>query len=646
MTEDELQEFTSEIQERSFTIECRNDEAEDSRTVDVAFSSEAPYMRWFGEEVLDHSPGSVRLERMNGAAPVLVNHDPDDQVGVVEEGTARIDGDRRGRASIRFSRSSRGEEILQDVRDKIRQLVSVRYKIHGYDVTEREGQPDLVRVTDWEPVEASIVAIPADATVGVGRSDTPLSEQRPKEDIMPEETTTVEATETQRSEAPAPAPKGPSQQEILTSERQRVRSIKEMADLHKIEDEAQRAIEEGTAVNDFYKEVLEIVGKRNQNARVESEHDGEVDLSPKDRQKFSLLRLMDALANPKDRAAQNRAGHELEVSAAAQREFGSNFQCRGEFIPTSLLEGDDVRRHGFSRDEAARSGVTFADMLRTLSVGVPTAGGNLVATNLLAADYIEILRNASALAQAGVTILDGLVGNVDITRQTSAAASTWISAEDADATESEPAFDLVQLTPKDLACYTEATRRLLQQSTPSIEGIIRMDLAIAQALGIDQAGLYGSGAAGQPRGVASQPGINTVDFAADDPTYVEIVQMIKEVMKDNALLGSLRWLIEAEGWEALSTTPKQATGAEGNFILGDNDRIKGYPYTNSNQVTAEQYFFGNWMDLLQGEWGGLEMNVDPYTHSLKGRIRYVTFKTVDLAVRHPESFCHGSNFTP
>jgi HK97 family phage major capsid protein len=197
------------------------------------------------------------------------------------------------------------------------------------------------------------------------------------------------------------------------------------------------------------------------------------------------------------------------------------------------------------------------------------------------------------------------------------------------------------MSPKDLACYTEVSRRLLQQSTPSIEAIVRNDLAIAQALGIDAAALYGSGSSGQPRGIANQTGINVLDLAAADPTYAEIVRIITLVMEDNALMGSPTWLLDANGWEALSTTPKQGSGVEGNFILGDNDRIKGYPYIQSQQVTAEHYFFGDFSQLLVGEWGGLEINVDPYTHSLKGKVRYVTFKTCDVAVRQPKAFCHA-----
>jgi len=95
--------------ERTFTIQSRavDDEA---RTVEISFSSEEPYERYFGSEVLSHNPQSVRLARLNGGAAVLVNHDSGDQVGVVD--SARIDDDMKGRAVIRFSKSQRGQDVF------------------------------------------------------------------------------------------------------------------------------------------------------------------------------------------------------------------------------------------------------------------------------------------------------------------------------------------------------------------------------------------------------------------------------------------------------------------------------------------------------------------------------------------------------
>jgi HK97 family phage major capsid protein/HK97 family phage prohead protease len=581
---------------------------ESQHTVEVAFSSEAPVERSFGSEVLDHDPQSVRLARLNGGAAVLVNHDVHDQIGVVE--SARIDGDRRGRALIRFSKSTRGQEVFQDVKDGIRKHVSVGYEIHDY----KEGSRDKKRVvtaTDWEPFEVSLVAIPADVNAGVGRS---------AEQPTPEASTMETKTEEQKTEhRSTPAAKIDPEKEranIRTEEKQRIDAIRAQADKWALDELAREAISEGWSVAQFNERALVTVGERNNAARVTTRAPGDVDLSPGDLREFSLVRLMDALATPNDKNAQKRAAFELEVSSAAQMDFGGEFKCRGEFVPQSLLT-------------------------RTLTAGTATDGAELVGTNLLAASFIEVLRNAMVTQQAGLTILPGLIGDVAIPRQTTGAAATWISAEDGDATEDEAQFDQVTLTPKDLACYTEVTRRLRLQSTPSIEGLVRRDLALAQALGVDLAVMYGTGASGQPTGITLQTGVNTLDLAAADPTYAELVNMVRLVMDDNALMGSPSWMLSPAGWEALMTTPKQGSGVEGNFILGESNTVVGYPMQVSNQVTTEEYIFGDFSQAILGEWGGLEIMVDNSTHSLKGRTRYVMFKTCDVAVRHPGAFCYA-----
>jgi HK97 family phage major capsid protein/HK97 family phage prohead protease len=596
--------------DRDFSINAR-DVDEEARTIELAFSSETGYERWFGEEVLSHESQSVRLGRLNDGGAVLVNHDTGDQVGVVE--SARIDDDRVGRAVIRFSKSQRGEEIFRDVADGIRKLVSVGYRIHKYSTEERKGQADLVTVTDWEPHEVSIVPVPADPSVGVGRSDEAKPNQIIEERTMPDETKAPE----KKVEAPDI---GKITAETRKAEQTRMKQIRSMADSHDLEDLGREAIDGDWSYEKFNQRALEKIGERNNQARVETKHDGNVDLSHSEQRDYSFARLMEAVANPQDRSAQQRAAFELEVSEAAVDGFGSNFKCRGVYIPDSVLS-------------------------RTLNATTATDGPELISTDLMAGSFIDILRNNTVVRQAGATVLSGLVGNIAIPRQTAGAAMTWISAEDGDATESEPQFDQITMSPKDAACYTEATRRLTQQSTPAVEGLIQRDLAMAIALGTDLAGLYGSGAAGQPTGIANTVGINAPPpFAAADPTYIELTTMIKEVMKDNALMGSPQWIIDPEGWEALSSSvTKQAAGTEGNFVIGDSDRIKGYPYQVTNQVLPEDYFFGDFSQLLIGEWGGLELNVDPYTHSLKGRIRYVIFKTMDLVVRQPTAFCYNND---
>lgn len=632
METSQTRKIQTENYQRSFIVERKSIDVE-ARTVELAFSSEEPYERWFGIEVLDHSPQSVRLDRLNGGAAVLVDHNTRDQVGVVESAT--IDADRRGRAKTRYSRSSRGEEILQDVVDGIRTLVSVGYRIHKYTVEERKGEPDLVRVTDWEPFEISHVSIPADATVGVGRSsDIPngsITEDMAKQllNAINEHksiiTTEVKAMETpekevQKKAAPPAFDNEKELQKLRTAETKRCDSIRALADKHELDELGRQAVADGWSVEKFHQEALEKVGERNNAAKSKMTKEADVDLSEREHEKFSLTRLMNALAMPNDRSAQERAGFELEVCAEAANQMPSDFKARGVYMPPSILERD------------------LKNQQRDLTAGTATDGAELVATNLLAGSYIEVLRNTMRVLQAGARMMPGLVGNVEIPRQTSGAAMTWISAEDGDATESEPQFDQITLTPKDGAVYTEVTRRLMMQSTPAVEGLVRNDLYEAIALGLDLGALYGSGGSGQPQGINGATGVDdpTISSAAA-PTYAEMVAIVKTIMASNALRGMAKWIISPATWEKMMTTSKQTSGVEGNFIMTDN-KIVGYDALVSQQLTASDFVFGDFSQVLIGEWGGLELNVDPYTHSLKGKTRFIAFKTCDVAIRHPEAF--------
>lgn len=148
----------------------------DSRTVELSFSSETPYGRWFGDEILCHDEECINLERFNnGLGTVLFNHDRDAVVGHIEKVWLE---DNLGKALVRFDTDEQSETIFQKVQSGTLQGVSVGYAINRYEVLEDEDTkstngrfngPAYV-VTDWEPLEISIVSVPADPTVGVGRS--------------------------------------------------------------------------------------------------------------------------------------------------------------------------------------------------------------------------------------------------------------------------------------------------------------------------------------------------------------------------------------------------------------------------------------------------------------------------------------------
>ena len=565
---------------------------EKKRTVEIAVSSEQPVERSFGKEILVHEPGAVDLGFFaSGRAPLLLDHDMEKQIGVVE--SVELSADRKLRAKVRFGRSALAQEVFQDVVDGIRGNVSVGYRVNKMERSATNKDEYLVR--SWTAMEVSVVSIPADPSVGVGRSAAALE---PKPTVEPSIKKEVKMTDevnldAVRAEAAAAAARNASE-------------IVALGARHNVSDLAQKALAEGKSIDQFRGEVLEVIG----NKPLENK---EIGLSKKERQEYSVVRAIRALSNPTDRAAQEAARFELEASAAAARSYGTTPQ--GIMVP--------------------------AEVLGTWKRDLNTSDDNeIVATNLMAGDFIDVLRNASSVMQAGARMMPGLVGNVAIPKKTAASSAGWISSEGGAASESEPTFGTVSLTPKTVGAFTDMTRQLILQSTPSIEALVRDDLTQAMALAIDAGALKGSGSSGQPTGIYGTSGINTDSFAGATPTWAEVVGLETLVAEDNALMGNLSYILPASLYGTLKTTAKASNQAI--FAIDPDGTMNGYRTIVSNQATAGYLLFGNFSDCLIGMWGGLDLTVDPYTSSNTGTVRVVALQSVDVAVRHAVSFALGT----
>lgn len=605
--------FDLPVQFRALDV-ARDSINSEARTVELAFSSEEPVDRSFGTEILDHSPTSVRTGRLENGGPVLVDHDPTDQVGVVE--SVSIDGDRRGRVRVRFGRGQRASEIFNDVVDGIRRSVSVGYRIHEMK-QERVGKgaaPDVFRAVDWEPLEVSLVSIPADVTVGIGR--TSGSDSAPVLVHQLREETQMENIQPVAAPAPAPAVDvRVLENDVRSRELDRVRGIRKLGDTFKVVDMAERAIGDGLGLDQFRASVIEHL------ERTRPVPSSEVGMSEREVKSFSFVRAINALANPTDRRAQEAAAFEFEASRAAAEKLGR--ASRGITVPIDVLARD-------------------------LLVGTTTAGGHTVQTDLMAGDFITLLRNRSYMMQVG-TVMSGLNGNVAIPRHTTAATAYWV-AENGAPTESQQAFDQVTLSPKTVGAFTDFSRRLTLQSSIDVESFVRNDLATILALEIDRVALHGSGASNQPTGIASTAGIGSVAGGTNGaaPSWANIIALESAVAVANADVGNLAYCTNAKVRGKLKGVEK-ATNT-GMFVYTEGSTpLNGYNAVITNQVsstlvkgtsgsTCSAIFFGNWRDLLIGMWSGLDLLVDPYTGSTAGTVRVVALQDVDVAVRHPESF--------
>lgn len=635
---DNVRKAMGEPQKRALVYE-RGAIDQEARTVELAFASDAPYERWWGVEILDCTASAVNLERLNNRHPLLLDHNTRDQIGVVEK--AWVDSDRKCRALVKFSRSARAEEIFQDVIDGIRELVSVGYSIDDMVLESRTDETATYRVTNWTPFEVSIVSVPADASVGIGRS------------LAAEASRTAQPKETPMSDTSTAAPAAPTQSDIRvietqarTAERERAQAIRAMGHAHSLADEATAAIDAGTSVDAFRATVLQKLEER---GKIKPAVAPELGLTEREQQQFSVARLMMALLEPNDKALQRAAGFEIECSVAARKlrpiddgALHAGHRHAGYTIPVDVLKGSIAREAKVA--EAVRSMLAQRD----LTVGTASAGGNLVATDLLAGSFIDLLRNRMVLAQLGATVLDGLTGNVAIPSQTSGASTYWV-AENVDVTESQAAFGQVTLTPKTVGMFTDFSRKTLLQATPAIEALVRADLANGIAAEIDRVGLAGSGSGAEPCGVINTAGIGAVAGGTNGaaPTYAHMVSLEEAVGIANADIGSLSYVTNAKMRAQLKLT--QVFASTNGQPVWQGNEVNGYRAVATNSMpsnltkgsasgTCSAIAYGNWVDLLVGFWSGLDLILDPYANATKGGRRIVALQDCDTAARRAASF--------
>jgi len=573
---------------------------EDNRRVRVGVSSEEPVERSFGMEVLGHSAGDINMEFISsGRAPLLLDHNMEKQIGVIEE--FKLDETaKRTTAVVRFGKSALAREVFEDVKDGIRMNISVGYRIDKLERYEKDNE--TYYKAQWTPMEVSSVSVPADQSrlVGVGRSkdkqnnniEVKLMENEKKQDINLDE---VRA------------------QTVEDAKAEFKRNSKEIIDLavkHNKRDLADKAIADGISVAEFRGILLENISN---NTPLETP--SEIGMTKEEVREFSLVKAIRAMANPSDRQAQKDAEFEFECSAEAARQYGKD--------PQGIMLPADVLRTWGKRD------INSSD------------DSTLISEDYRGGDFIDVLRNESSVMQAGATMLRGLQGNVVIPKKTAASSAGWIATEGTAASESEFTSGSVTMSPKVIGAFTDATRLLLQQSSLDVENLIRDDLTKSIATAIDLGALAGSGSSGQPTGIANTSGINTTTFAAANPTWAEIVAMESAVANDNALSGSLAYICRPADFGTLKTTEKATNTAQ--FVVSPDNTMNGYNVVRSNQVTSGDFYFGNFADLLIGMYGSLDLTVDPYALSTSGGVRIVALQTVDVAVRHAVSFCKSSD---
>lgn len=693
---------------RSFRLDNAAPSAVDTaaRTMRLSFSSEQPVDMGWCTEILSHKSGAIKLAGRQKSMPLLFNHNMDDLLGIVE--SIDIGADNRGYANIRFGKDTRGDWAMNQAADGVLINASFMYRVYRY---EEDIDTETITATLWEPFEVSLVTVPADASVGVGRAATDSENEveivqrslpahtdppdKPIEPIPIENATSKpaqagflttdesrntfdsnrnpsaaaetleETTMKQRHILQDQANDGTSgaaggtvlsseerakiQLEARTSaiadERSRATEIEAMCRSHKLDDNFRnQMINDNVSISEARQKVLLAISARGEQKPV----GGLADEFKEKGQTFSIVRAANAVLNK----SWKEAGYERAISDELAKRNGREASGESFFMPNDLPFAP-TRAHM----EALRAGsAKYRNQRAIYQVGTAVQGGNLVETDLLAENFIEVLRNQTVVSQLGATYLTGLVGNVDIPRQNAQSTAYWVG-ESAPLTESEATFDKVSLRPKTLGVFSKASRLALMQTTPAIEMLLRADLVAVGALGIDLNALSGAGTGGAPLGIVNQAGVGSVVGGVNGAslTLDNLTQLKYATRFANAPQDSVGFAMNSKAVGYLQTV-KSSTGAPlwdpaMGYVAGAPNMVKGVPYVESQQLRStltkgtstgicSEIIYGNWQELIIGMWGVTEIAVNPYdsTGFANGDVQFRLFQTLDIAVRHAASF--------
>lgn len=634
---------------------------EDNRTRSMSFSSEAPVSRWFGNEVLDHSSGAMRTDFIDsGRAPLLLNHDTSSQpVGVIEKGSVRIK-DKKGRCEARFGRTAAASDALMNVDDKIFNNTSVGYRVLEMRFESEKDGEETYLVTDWEPHEISLVGVPADRSVGVERSVSINTAAAPGVRNMADgEGAAAGTAASNGSGADATRVEviraEERQRNAVELEAGRRSAIMALCEANQIDDRIRdNWITSGAPLESYKRDGREVVGVAAEmlsimKSRGEKSPRGAaaLGLSEREANSFSICKAILAIRD-KD---WGKAGFEAECSREIAARMNKPVDPNKFYVPLEVQRSRRISPAAL--DLHSRSGMMGARdnplasqhnsyFTRADVVGTSSAGGYLVETINLS--FIELLRNRTVAFRLGATVLSGLVGNVNIPKQTGAATAMWLSTETTQITEVEQTFGQLALSPHTVGGYTEISRLLLLQSSPDVEGIVNADLAAIIGIAVDAGVINGAGTGGAPHGIVGLTGVGTGSVASATLSTLLTIQ---------GTVGAANVVPVRGGWAGTFTV---SAGLRGRVEFANtyspiwygsvwDGLMLGYPAIASNQIPSGDLIFGDWAQVVVAEWGVLEVEVNPYANFQAGIIGVRALMTIDVGVRYPAAFYVGTSFS-
>ena len=616
--------------------------ADDAKRVTLSFpaSSEAPVERWFGTEVLSHEPAAIRMDRLQtGAAPLLFNHDWSDPVGMISG--ARVKDGRLYVDAAMFS-TARAQEVATMVEQGLRN-VSVGYEIEELTEDSKRG---VFTATRWSPLEVSVVTIPADPGVGIGRADDqsqlkPVRMVRAGAHPAPsgafrEGAIMANQEQTAGNAAAVEARPAATRVEITEdhgqrisareAERQRRDAIVSLGKANNIDERAVSGwIQDGTSMDKVATEILDIMQARGEANRTAA---SSVGLSQRETQRYSLFRAIRAMSRghlePRFVAD---AAFELECTRELQKKLGRGGES-SILVPGEVLE----------RPVGPQASI------RTMTTTPGSKGGYTVAVENMG--FIDILRNRSVAMSMGARVLSGLSGNASFPRQTGKPSITWQAGEAVTVNAADQTLGQLSMTPRTAICITDVSEQLLRQSSPSAEAFVMADLAANIAIdGVDNAVINGTGGA-MPLGIKNTTGVTTGQDAAT-ATYAKVLAFVSTAASSNAIRGNPGFVTNAAGAAVLMQKQRFSSTDtplwDGNIMDGN---LVGFRGMASEQLASGNLIFGSWDEVVIGEWNVLELAMDSGgTRFNNATVGIRAMWMVDVLLRYPQAFVVSVNLS-
>jgi len=582
---------------------------ENARKLRFPASSELPVERWYGNEVLSHDKGHVKLARATqGAMPLLFNHDVNDPIGMITG--AELKGGRMWVDAELFD-TARASEIQKMMAGGLRN-VSLAYRVN--ELVENKKTATFT-ATDWEPYEVSIVTVPADPSVGIGRGAESMYDVRMVRASQPaDNATTRRATMAEKVENVAAESADVKQLNPQEMEQRRKQAIENLCKTNKLDDNYRDMwIGQGASLEQVADDMVKIFEER---GKTNPTSVAKIGLTDKETREFSIAKAINACASRDWKGAE----FELEAIKAVAQRMGKTPDPHKFYVPFEVLMRKMPVRQDGKRD---------------LTVASAGGGGYLVATENMG--FIDMLYNRSVAFNMGVRRLSGLTASTTIPRMSASGTAYWLASESTAATETQQTFQQVSMTPKTAAAYTEISRQLLLQSSPGAEGIVTDDLAQIVATAADLAVLNGAGANGEPDGIIDFSGVGSV--AAGSLNYAAVLEFQTDVASSKVRPQSGGYVTTA-AVAAIAKQRQRFSSTDTPLWTGNiwDGQIEGFRAMSSEQVPSATMIFGDWSEIVVGEWGVLEVEVNPYANFQAGIIGVRCMYTMDVGIRRPYAF--------